>query len=78
MNPSTRSTQRAQSPYGGGGQHAHELLEGAEGLAQLELVADLLQAHQVRGERRVVVRVVPVPGAAPLVLVAQLAVASYV
>ena len=51
------------------GQHTHELLERPEGLAEVELGGNLVKVHEVRGEWRVVVGVVPVPRAATLVVV---------
>lgn len=40
-------------------QHSHELVEGAEGLAQVELDGQASQVTQVRSKRRIVERVIP-------------------
>ena len=43
-------------------QHAHQLIEGLEGIPQGELDVQARQALQVRRKRRIMIRIVPGPG----------------
>lgn len=53
------------------GENGHQLLERTEGLSEVELEFEVRQLDEIQRERRVVVRVIPLPRAATLVVVLE-------
>ena len=53
------------------GKHAHELFEWSSRDSNLELYSNICAFNQIRGERRIVKRVVPVPALTSFIIVSK-------